>query len=193
MQEVEQCRKTGMDLLTACRAYVKSRNIRAIECFTSDKGVPLASLRRVIRGTGANAHQAFVLTGNNFCVDIYQVGEDWHESITTVFDAVHQNATASPEKRLMRLHKGDAIEIDTERGREIWFIRKLAQGGRIFLWPIWLSSRASKEACAPYKGLSYKNGWELSGGASLLKKKATPIRISIIGKPLSLSRVEPKL
>lgn len=128
-----EAKRDGRKLEDALAEFAEAHAVRRVRILKTEQ-----SVRMVTHGAGFS--KAYV-PGDNHRVEIFaRPGERWQGEGVTVFDANQPSYTPAwqrhdPEARLvMRVHKGDLIEADFGKGREVFRVHQLdAENNRLKL------------------------------------------------------------
>jgi CRISPR-associated endonuclease Csn1 len=129
---VDDALSQGEKLQTALARFADVHNIRRLRLLKKDATV------RVIRNGAGQPYKA-IIPGENLFIDIWSwpKGEQWVGCAVSRFDAATRQPIPRPHpaaKRVMRLYKGDLIELDHEGGRQIMRVVRLEiAAGRVRL------------------------------------------------------------
>nr|WP_051661296.1 type II CRISPR RNA-guided endonuclease Cas9 [Bosea sp. 117] len=188
---VYAARAAGMDLKGALADFVKSsegdphtrhgvHRIRLLKVEKPEYLVPVAGAD----GTLYKAYSA----GENFCVEIYDAGDGrWQGEAIRRFDANQPGYRPRwqhefPDARLiMRVHKGDLLQLDDGTGPKIWVVYRLdASAGRFKLAPHNETGNldrrhATDTAIDPFR-------WLMASYGTLKRMNAGRVRVDEIGR-----------
>lgn len=127
--------------------------------------------------------------GANAYYEIWEVsgrrGSIWRSRVITRFDLAQgkpDGPTSAGERLIMRVTQGDHIVWNGPLGREVGWVKKFAQNGRIFLWPIpWVVS-SYVAGQVPHLRIKGDEGIQFNSAEVLRAAGARPATISVLGR-----------